>query len=178
MELCAAEDFDSLFSTNVKSQFLLCKAVIPHMKARAEVLKVDLKTFEDVCKTRAHAGCIINLSSIAGTKGFKNLSLYSSTNFARIGLTRSLALELAPHFINVNALCPGIVYTEIWDRLADGMAKESGESKMAAFQTAVEGLIPMQRPELTSEMGDLAVFFATQPNVTGQAIACDGGYNA
>lgn len=178
LEECSAEDFDRLFDVNVKGQFLLCKAVIPHMKKRAEALKADCGSFEDLSKKRPHAGCIINLSSIAGEKGFKNLSLYSSTNFARIGLTRSLALELAPHFINVNALCPGIVYTEIWDRLADGMAKESGGEKMAAFKDSVETLIPMKRPQITSEMGDLAVFFATQPNVTGQDVAVDGGYCA
>jgi meso-butanediol dehydrogenase/(S,S)-butanediol dehydrogenase/diacetyl reductase len=178
MEQLSASDFDDLFQTNVRSQFLLCKAVIPHMKERAAVLKAEYPSFEESAKGRPHAGSIINLSSIAGKRGFNGLAVYSATNFARIGLTRSLALELAPYHINVNALLPGIVWTEIWDRLADGMAKESGGDKMTTFQQSVEALIPMHRPQLVEEMGDLAVYFASQPNVTGQEVAVDGGYTA
>lgn len=176
--------YDAVMDANFKSQFLFCKAVIPHMKARSQRLVEEAKAagvddWATLSEKRLHAGSIINLSSIAGKRGFANLSIYASTNFARIGLTQSLALELAPFHINVNAICPGIVWTPIWARLAGGIAgSDEADAKFKAFQDSINALIPMKRPQYCSEMGEMAVYFASQPNMTGQSVALDGGYCA
>lgn len=90
-----------------------------------------------------------------------------------------MALELATFHINVNAIQPGIVWTPIWDRLAATFGgSDDMEAKHATFKNSIESLIPMKRPQYCHEMGELAVYFASQPNVTGQSVAIDGGYLA
>ena len=172
-------DFDNIMNINLRSQFILCQSVIPHMKERSKLLMDKFKTFEERSAARPHAGCIINLSSIAGQKGFPGLAAYSASNFARTGLTRTLAAELAAFHITVNAIAPGIVWTEIWDRLATAFAEgtDSG-NKLEAFKDKVETLIPMKTAQLTQDMGEAALYFATAPNTTGQTLAVDGGYLA
>jgi len=179
-----SDEFDRLFQINVRSQFLVCKAVIPHMKEKNAAILAKLKEegkgdWKGIAAARPHAGAIINLSSIAGKKGFANLSLYASTNYARIGFTNSLALELADSNITVNAVCPGIVWTDMWDSLAAKFGgSNDADKKQETFEASVNSLIPLKRPQFSSEMGELVVFFASQPNVTGQSVAVDGGYCA
>lgn len=176
--------YDELVAANLKSQVLTCMAVIPHMKARALSIKEEAKSagkdsFVAVAEARPHAGAIVNLSSIAGKRGFPGLAAYSATNWARIGLTQSLALELAEHYITVNAICPGIVWTPIWDNLASAMGGgDDAAEKQKVFQNKVETLIPMKKPQTPDEMGELVAFLASQPNITGQSVALDGGYLA
>jgi len=179
-----SDEFDRLISINVRSQFLLSKAVIPHMKERNAAILAKLKKegkddWKGLAGARPHAGAIINLSSIAGKKGFASLSLYSATNYARIGFTNSLALELADSNITVNAVCPGIVWTDMWDSLAAKFGgSNEADKKQETFEASINKLIPLKRPQFASEMGDLVVYFATEPNVTGQSVAIDGGYCA
>eukprot|EP00978_Attheya_sp_CCMP212_P017764 scaffold47821_cov79-Attheya_sp.AAC.5 len=178
METHDVADYEKIMDVNVRSQFILCKAVIPHMKERSEALKEKYKTFEEACAARPHAGCIINLSSIAGQKGFPGLAAYSTSKFAIVGLTRSLAGELAPHHITANCIAPGIVWTEIWDRLATKFSEGTGNDKLTTFQNTIEDLIPMKTAQLSEDMGEAALYFATAPNTTGQTLAIDGGYLA
>lgn len=179
-----ADEFDRLFSINVKSQFLMCKAVIPHMKGRNEELMAKLQadghdTFKGRADQRVHAGAIINLSSIAGNKGFASLSLYASTQFARLGLMRSLALELAGHNITVNCVNPGIVWTPMWDRIAATFGgSDEADKKQETFEANINQLIPMKRPQWTTEIADAVIYLVSQPNITGQDITIDGGYSA
>jgi len=184
MEDQTVDEFDKLFNINVKSQFLMAKAVIPHMKARNEEIMTKLKedgkdTFKGRAQANVHAGVIISLSSIAGNKGFANLALYSATNYARKGLMQSLSLELAPHNITVNCVNPGIVWTPMWDRLAATFGgSDEADTKQKQFETSVDALIPQKRPQHGAEMGRTVVFLASQPNLTGQCITVDGGYSA
>lgn len=179
VERSTVDDFDRIMATNVRSQFVLCQAVIPHMKERAKSLMEQYDSFEEKSSARPHAGAIINLTSIAGQKGFPTLAAYSSSNFARAGLTRTLAGELAPFHITVNAIAPGIVWTKIWDRLATEYSEGTDHhNKLKTFQEKVEALIPMKTAQLPEDMGDAALYFATAPNTTGQILAVDGGYLA
>lgn len=142
-------------NVNAKGTFLCCKAVIPHLKQRG-------------------GGKFINMSSIAGKNGFANFALYCASKFAVVGFTNSLAKELARDNITVNAICPGVIRTKMWDYLADQL-KKPGESIEESWKRHVEAMNPQGRPQPPEGMGALAVYFATDDNVTGQAVNVDGG---
>eukprot|EP00667_Euglena_gracilis_P013073 EG_transcript_13468 len=166
---CPDETWDDLFSTNVRSNFYLARASIPYFQERFAQHKK-----EDSWGKPLHTGAIIILSSIAGKAGLSGLAAYSASNFARIGFAKSLALELAPIKVTVNALCPGVVWTPMWDRIAGGM--DGTSEKERTFAKTVEDWIPLHRPQTPQDMGHMAVFLATQPNVTAQDLYVDGGY--
>ena len=155
VEAMTEETWDLTFAVNVKGVFLSCQAAIPAMKTRG-------------------SGCIINIASIAGKNGAAGLAHYCASKFAVVGFTNSLAKELAPANIRVNAICPGILRTQMWEYLAETL-KRSSESKEDAWQRYVKGLIPLGRPQTPDDIGQLAVYLAAAENVTGQAINVDGG---
>ena len=155
VEAMAEETWDLTFAVNVKGVFLSCQAAIPALKARG-------------------GGCIINIASIAGKNGAAGLAHYCASKFAVVGFSNSLAKELAPANIRVNAICPGILRTQMWEYLAETL-KRPEESKEDAWQRYVKGLIPLGRPQTPDDIGQLAVYLAVAENVTGQAINVDGG---
>lgn len=95
--------WDAVMNVNVRSNFYMCKYVIPHFRARWEK-EIKGKTFS-YDDPHPHAGSIIVLSSIAGKQGIPTLTPYCASNFARIGFAKSLGMELVPYNVNVNALC-------------------------------------------------------------------------
>ncbi len=155
VEAMSEEAWDLTFAVNVKGVFLSCQAALPILKAQGE-------------------GCIVNIASIAGKNGAAGLAHYCASKFAVVGFTNSLAKELAPANIRVNAICPGILRTQMWEYLAETLRRE-GESKEEAWQRYVRTLIPLGRPQTPEDIGQLAVYLAMAKNVTGQAINVDGG---
>jgi meso-butanediol dehydrogenase/(S,S)-butanediol dehydrogenase/diacetyl reductase len=155
VETMTEETWDLTFAVNVKGVFLSCQAAIPAMKSHGK-------------------GCIINIASIAGKNGAAGLAHYCASKFAVVGFTNSLAKELAPSNIRVNAICPGILRTQMWEYLAETLKKRD-ESKEDAWQRYVKGLIPLGRPQTPDDIGQLVVYLAAAENVTGQAINVDGG---
>lgn len=150
------QDWDFVMDVNAKGTFLGCQAALPAMR-------------------RAGRGCIVNVASIAGKEGFANLAHYSASKFAVVGFTNALAKEVAREGITVNAICPGIVRTFMWDRLADEW-KNDGESVEDSWARHQLTLIPQGRAQTPEDMGRLALFFATMDNVTGQSVNVDGGF--
>ena len=148
-------DWDFVMDVNAKGTFLGCQAALKHMLPRG-------------------SGRIINVASIAGKEGFPNLAHYSASKFAVVGFTNALAKEVARNGITVNAICPGIVKTYMWDRLADEW-KTEGESVEDSWARHQLTLIPQGRAQTAEDMGRLALFFATMDNVTGQSVNVDGG---
>jgi NAD(P)-dependent dehydrogenase (short-subunit alcohol dehydrogenase family) len=121
----------------------------------------------------ADGGRIINLSSVLGRFGVPGFSAYCATKHGVIGMTRALALELAPRGITVNAICPGWVETEMardgWRRIGEG---DVDEGRNAAARMA-----PLKRVLQPEEIAGLAAYLASDDarSVTGQAIVADGG---
>jgi len=149
------ETWDLTFAVNAKGVFLSCQAAIPALKTHGK-------------------GCIINIASIAGKNGAAGLAHYCASKFAVVGFTNSLAKELAAANIRVNAICPGILRTQMWEYLAETL-KRSNETKEDAWQRYIKGMIPLGRPQTPDDIGQLAVYLAAAENVTGQAINVDGG---
>jgi len=156
------KDWDQTYSVNMKAIFLTCKAVMPHM--------VNQKY-----------GKIINISSVAGKRASVNIPHYSASKAAVISFTEALATELGPYGINVNAICPGIIWTPLWERFAGQLAEQSprlkglGLTARGAFDAIVTqpGVRTEQMPE---DIGMLAVFLASDESrrITGEAISVAG----
>lgn len=121
-------------------------------------------------------GKIINACSIAGQEGFEMLGAYSASKFAVKGLTQTAAKELAQHKITVNAYCPGIVGTSMWERLDEKMMEHLGTKKGEAFARFSEG-IALGRSQTPDDVADLVSFLASENSdyITGQSIVTDGG---
>jgi meso-butanediol dehydrogenase/(S,S)-butanediol dehydrogenase/diacetyl reductase len=155
VESMPEEEFDLTMAVNVKGVFLCCKAALPLLKQQPD-------------------SCIINVASVAGKNGMARMAHYCASKFAVVGFTNSLAKEVARFGIRVNAICPGILRTQMWEYLADTY-KGKGESKEEAWQRVTTEWIPLGRPQTPEDIAELAVYLATAPNVTGQAINVDGG---
>ncbi len=121
-------------------------------------------------------GRIINMSSISGRHGRADSSVYAASKMAIISITQSAALAFADRGILVNALCPGVVATPMWDHIDEDRARLFGYERGTARARLVEK-IPLKRVSEPEEIAAAAVFVASDENtlITGQAINVDGG---
>ena len=151
------EDWDLVIDVNLKGTFLCSKAVAGHMMQRKK-------------------GAIINLSSIAGKRGNPMVSAYTTSKFGVIGFTQSLAQEMAPSNVTVNAICPGEVDTHMWrDVLAPAIGAATGVSAPEAFTQFIQQRVPLGRPQTAADMGQAVVFLCKAENITGIALNVNGG---
>lgn len=138
-------------------------------------MKYQLHQMEKQHAADARRAAIVNLSSIAGTAGASNLSVYSAAKHGVIGLTRSAALEYATKGVRVNAVCPSFARTD----MAMDFLKMSPDGPEAAEAKLVRG-VPMKRLADVDEVIE-AILFAADPRnsfMTGQALGVDGGIGA
>jgi len=151
------DDWDNVFAVNAKGVFLCDQAAAKHMMTRKK-------------------GKIINCSSIAGHAGFALLSHYSATKFAVRGFTQALAKELGPFGIQVNAYCPGIVGTAMWDVIDEEMGKYLNLPKGETLKKYSE-LITLGRVETPDDVAAFVSYLASADAdyMTGQSIMIDGG---
>ncbi|OLB99475.1 MAG: hypothetical protein AUH30_05145 [Candidatus Rokubacteria bacterium 13_1_40CM_68_15] len=156
------EDWDRTFAVNTKSVFLTSKAVAPYFIERK-------------------AGRIINIASIAGPLSALTMPPYSVAKQGVITFTRIVAKELAPHRITVNAICPGVLWTDFWQKLATHIATTNpafaGMSARQVFEKRVADIVPMKCEQTPEDIGNAAVFLASEDAryITGQALMVDGG---
>lgn len=125
---------------------------------------------------RKQRGKIISASSIAGHDGFAMIGAYSATKFAVRGLTQAAAREYAAAGITVNAYCPGVVDTDMWDGIDKGFQKVTGAAPKETFKQYCAG-IALGRPETPEDVAALVSYLAGPDSdyMTGQAILIDGG---
>lgn len=123
------------------------------------------------------SGSIVNISSVVGRSGKANMTHYSASKFGVIGFTQALALEMAPHSVRVNAICPGIVRTAMWDVELAEMSQVQGITVEDAWEAALS-TVPLNRPQTPQDIGHAVAFLSSAlgQNITGQALNVDGGF--
>jgi NAD(P)-dependent dehydrogenase (short-subunit alcohol dehydrogenase family) len=157
------DDWDMIYEINVKGIVRMTNAVKSSMKER-------------------RYGKIVNISSIAGRQGMPGNPPYHVSKAGVISYTQSSAQELAPFGINVNAICPGLLWTAMWQGIAHRRSILPGEnpdelSPRLIFERDVTARIPLNREQTPEDIGNLAAFLASDfaRNITGQSINVDGG---
>lgn len=140
------EDWDRVLEINLKGAFNCSRAVLPYM-------------------LRERWGRIINLSSVIGLRGNIGQANYAASKAGLIGLTKSLAREVAKRGITVNAICPGFIDTPMTQKLPEKVREE------------MVGRIPLGRIGLPKEVADLVLFLCSEraSYITGTIIRIDGG---
>jgi gluconate 5-dehydrogenase/3-oxoacyl-[acyl-carrier protein] reductase len=143
-----ADMIDTLMAINVRAPLLLIAALIPSM-------------------TQQGRGSIINLSSVSSLLGTPRRSAYAASKGALDAATRSLAMELGPSGIRVNAVAPGVVDTALWAK----------NKTVAGVVEDIEALTPLRRWATPEDIADVIAFLASDGArfVTGETIAVDGG---
>jgi NAD(P)-dependent dehydrogenase (short-subunit alcohol dehydrogenase family) len=153
------EAWERVLAVNLTGTFLSCKAFAQRMVERGE------------------GGRIIVTSSLFGRRGGRENAAYSASKFGVIGLAESLAAELAPHGILVNAVCPGQVATEMMAELFEQRSALRG-ADAGRIEAELLSRIPLGRMASPREIGDVFVFLASDLSgyVTGQSLIVDGGW--
>ncbi|SDO10068.1 3-oxoacyl-[acyl-carrier protein] reductase [Lutimaribacter pacificus] len=149
MEDVTDEEFDHVFLVNCKSVYLTARALVPHMKPRG--------------------GAILNVASTAGLSPRPNLNWYNASKGWMITATKTMAVELAPRQVRVNALCPVAGETPL---LASFMGEDTPEMRAKFLST-----IPIGRFSTPEDMGNAACFLCSDEAsmITGVAMEVDGG---
>jgi NAD(P)-dependent dehydrogenase (short-subunit alcohol dehydrogenase family) len=153
--------FDEVMRVNVRGTYLVSQAVARHMIARGG------------------GGKVIVISSGAGKQGIARYAAYCASKFALVGFTQSLAHELAPHNVNVNAICPGLVDTERVDFIAAALAPEgqSAEEHRALMVRERNQRVPLGRIAQGDDIARMAAFLSSSESdyMTGLSISVSGG---
>ncbi len=162
IECIKEEDWDLVVDVNLKGVFLCNRAAAPHFKEQK-------------------SGRIINIASVAGRQGVELLAPYAATKAGVISLTQSVAFQMAPYHVNVNAVCPGIIWTPMWERIANYVSKSvpdfADTSPDSVYDFFVQAMIPFKKPQTPEDIGNAVVFLASDEasEITGQALNVCGG---
>lgn len=157
IEDLTAEEWETTVSTNLNSQYYVLRKAIPHL--RQSMLSPH----------------IIAMSSVAGRLGYPYRTPYASTKWAIIGLMKSLANELGPDNIRVNAILPGVVAGERMNRVIDARAQALG-IEFDAMRDQYLDKISLRRMVTMEDVAAMALFLSSPAaaNITSQAISVDG----
>ena len=157
--------FDEVMRVNVRGTYLCSRAVARHMVARDQAGN--------------GGGKIIIISSGAGKRGIARYAVYCASKFALVGFTQALAQEMAPHRVNVNAICPGLVDTERVDFIAAALAPEgqSAEEHRALMVRERSTRVPLGRIAQGDDIAKMAAFLSSAESdyMTGLSVSVSGG---
>jgi len=159
LEDLSESEWDKVMAVNTKGVFLCCQEAAVRMRAAGK------------------KGRLINTASGQARQGFIYTPHYAASKFGVLGITQSLAKELAKTGITVNAFCPGIIETDMWAYNDEAWGKLLGDYKPGELMAEwIEG-IPMGRPGSGEDVAGVVTFLASNDAayITGQTINIDGG---
>lgn len=154
---CTQDIWNKTLDINLKGAFNCSQAVILRMAGKGK-------------------GSIINMSSQSGKSGNSQYAAYCASKFGIIGLTQSLAMEFAAEGIRVNAICPGVVFTPLWEEMMADYAKKRNMT-LAEVKPYLESRIPLGRLCTEQDVANMAAFLAGDGSkyITGQSLNVSGG---
>ena len=146
---CTEAEWDHIISINLKGIWLCMKYEIPHM------LKLG-------------SGAIVNTASVVGLTGGRNFPAYVASKHGIIGLTKATALDYGPHGIRVNAVCPGTIYTPMYERRVGNNPETTAR---------ITSEIPLRRLGQPQDIAEAVIWLCSDASsfVTGHALVVDGG---
>jgi len=156
VETLTLADWERTMAININGQFLCVRQAVPLLKASG-------------------GGLIVNLASAAGIFGFPNRTPYAASKWAVVGFTKSLAMELGPHNIRVNAICPGLVEGERIDRVIAAKAEAEGRS-LPETRDQITQQNSMHTFVTAQDVANMILFLASAAGnkISGQALSIDG----
>lgn len=170
LEITGAE-WDHVIDINLKGTVFCIQAVAEQM---IKQVPAEVKT---AGRAEKSYGKIVNFSSISGRHGRALQLHYAASKAAVISVTQSAALALAPYNINVNAVCPGVVPTPMWEQIDREYGQIFGTKPGEAMKDFIEK-IPLKRPGSAEDVAGAVAFLcsADADYITGQTLNVDGGY--
>jgi meso-butanediol dehydrogenase/(S,S)-butanediol dehydrogenase/diacetyl reductase len=159
IEAMTEGEWDKVMAVNTKGVFLCCQEAIARMRKHGE------------------GGRLINTASGQARQGFIYTPHYAASKFGVVGITQSLAKEVAREGITVNAICPGIIETDMWAYNDAAWGKLLGDYKPGELMAEWVKNIPMARAGKGEDVSGLVAFLASEDAayITGQTINVDGG---
>lgn len=150
---CESDIFDKVMAVNLRGVYLFMKYEILQMQKQSG------------------GGHIINTASAAGLIAAPNRSAYTASKHAVVGLTKAAAVEYGRHNIHINAICPGVIETEMFKKAMAGND---------AARAALESALPLGRAGLTREVADTVIWLSSDSSryIQGHALPIDGGFVA
>ena len=154
-----ADAFNEVMQINVGGLFLPIKFVLPSMIER-------------------RSGKIVNIGGAAGLRGYKYRAAYSASKWGIRGLTRTVALEVGRHNINVNTVCPGIVLSTRLEKLCHEKARVRGWTYEQVYEEYIRDMA-LRRFTEPQDVANAVLFLASDDarNITGQELVVDGGWD-
>jgi NAD(P)-dependent dehydrogenase (short-subunit alcohol dehydrogenase family) len=152
-------EFRRVIDVNLIGTFLVCAAAIPHLIERGW-------------------GRIVNIAGTSGLRGYRNRVAYSSSKWAVRGLTRTLALELGPHGVTVNTICPNVTHGDRMDTIVREKARRLGTTPEAVYQNFA-GQTALGRFVDDTDVAEAVRFLVSEGarNITGHDIPVDAGWD-
>ena len=151
----ATDEWDNVIAVNLSGTFYCCQAAARRMRQNND---------------GAGGGAIVNISSVGGLIGLARRPAYTAAKHGVVGLTKTLARDLGPAGIRVNAICPGLIRTPLTEQY---FAED-------AFEEGLQRVIPQGRVGIPADVADAALYLASDQSayVTGIALTVDGGWLA
>jgi NAD(P)-dependent dehydrogenase (short-subunit alcohol dehydrogenase family) len=163
IEETSEELWKKIININLTGSFNTCKKISRHLIERGQ-------------------GRVINISSVGGLKGSADGLAYTASKFGLIGLTKRLSIDLGKHGITVNAVCPGVIKTNIRANSQEILAGDGPDMNngVGVSEGFLQANVPLLRSGEAHEIATVVSFLASEnaAYVTGQAIAVDGGWTA
>jgi NAD(P)-dependent dehydrogenase (short-subunit alcohol dehydrogenase family) len=153
------EEWTYSLEVNLLSAVRFTREVVPHMRKQG-------------------GGRIINIASVSGHTMLGGLADYQASKAGMLAYSKTMAIDLAPDNILVNCVCPALIHTPLWDRLADSMIPSVGKTRKQVFKNLAKQVLMLDRFGTPEEVSGIVVFLASERAsfVTGAAWDVDGGF--